>query len=139
MLSFRRWRPHHLFAAWSAYWVCLVLVKLGPALLSVWRMSQRPHGKGSVSAGMGDGTITATITDAGKTVWTGSTSVLTLALLIAAPPLVLWLVWLVGSSRTNNAEVSRAGSNELREPYTTDLRAGIIDSSTSKRRVREES
>jgi hypothetical protein len=124
---------------WCAYWICLVLVKLGPALLSVWRMSQEAHGKGSVSAAITDGTITATVTDAGKTTWAGSISVLTLALLVAAPPLVLWLVWLVGSSRTNNAERSSIGSKALREPYAPDPRAGTTDSSTSKRPVREES
>lgn len=137
--SWRRWRPHHLFLAWCAYWVCLVLVKLGPALLSVWRMSQEVHGKGSVSAGIQDGIMSAIVTDAGKTTWAGSISVLTLALLVAAPPLVLWLVWLAGSSRMNNAEISSTGSKALREPYAPDPRAGTTDSSTSKRPVREES
>jgi threonine/homoserine/homoserine lactone efflux protein len=136
----RKWRPHHLLLSWCAYWVVLVLVKLGPAFLAGWRMSQQPQGKGDVSVGMGNGTITATIADAGRTTWAGSISVLTLALLIAGPPLVLWLAWLVGSSRTNNAEKNRAEPEKMqRELDATDSRAGIIDSSTLKRRAREES
>jgi hypothetical protein len=41
---------------------------------------------------------------------------------------------------TNNAEKSSAHTEKMqRELNATDSRAGIIDSSTSKRRVREES
>lgn len=66
-------------------------------------------------------------------------SVLTLSLVVTIPPLVLWLIWLAGSSRTNNADgnalKTRATQSELQagEP-----RIGIVDTSTSKRRAREE-
>jgi hypothetical protein len=136
----RKWRPHHLLLSWCAYWVILVLVGLWPAFLAGWRMSQQSHGKGSVSAGMADGIISATITDAGRLTWAGSISVLALALLIAGPPLVLWMASLVASSRTNNAEKNRADPEKVqKELNATDSRAGIIDSSTLKRRAREES
>jgi hypothetical protein len=83
--------------------------------------------------------MTATITESGRTTWTGSVSFLTLVLLVTIPPLVLWLLWLAGSSRTNNADENapkaRATQSQLQ---AKDQRIGIIDTSTSKRRAREE-
>ena len=113
-LWFKRWKPSQLLLAWSAYWVGLVLVKLGPAFLAGWRMSQHVDSHGSANANVGDGILSANIVDGGRTVWTGSISVLTLALLIAVPPLVLWLVWLAGSSRTKHADEIAAGSRKTK-------------------------
>ena len=137
-LSLRSWRPRHLLAAWCAYWAGLVLVTLWPAIAAGWRMSQQPHGKGTVSGGFGDGAFNATIVDSGKTTWTGSISALHLALLIAGPPLVLWLIWLMRASRTNNAgEASALGHPTRRELYDSDLRTETFESFTSKRETRE--
>ena len=138
-LPLRRWRPSHLLFAWSAYWVGLALVTLWPAILAGWRLSRQPHGHGSVAGGLANGVITATITDSGQTTWSGSVSFLTLVLLVTIPPLILWLLWLVGSSRTNNADEgalkARARQNEIQPP---EPRTGIVDTPTSKRRAREE-
>jgi hypothetical protein len=62
-----------------------------------------------------------------------------LALLVAIPPLVLWLAGLAGTSRTNNAESSAAKEARREELYATDSRTDFIESSPSRRRVREES
>jgi hypothetical protein len=141
--SLRRWRPRHLLLAWSAYWVGLVLVTLWPAIAAGWRMSQQVGGHGSVNAGMTDGILSANIVEAGQTTWAGSMSVLTLAFLVAVPPLLLWLAWLADSSRTNHAG-GKAVKNEktASELHAAEPRIGIIEtstSSTSKRRAREES
>ncbi|HEV7839890.1 MAG TPA: hypothetical protein VGO75_17595 [Gemmatimonadaceae bacterium] len=137
--STRRWRPSHLLAAWSAYWIGLALVTLWPAIAAGWRMSRQPQGHGSVTGGFGDGIVSATITESGRTTWSGSVSFLTLTLLVTIPPLLLWILWLAGSSRTNNADENafeaRAGQSELQ---AKDQHIGIIDKSTSKRRAREE-
>jgi hypothetical protein len=139
---FDRWRPKHLLIAWCLYWSGLVVVKLGPAILAGWQMSQRAtHGDANVS--VNDGVISASIAESGRTTWSGSISFVHLALLLAIPPLVLWLVWFLGSSRTNNA-VERELKNQTsgRELHGTEPRIGIIDtssSSPSKRRAREES
>lgn len=142
-LSFRRWRPSYMLLAWAAYWLGLVLVTLAPAIAAGWRMSQQPNGHGSASAGFSNGMLSATIIDSGRTVWAGSISVLTLALLVAVPPLFLWLVWLAGSPRTNNAGGMSVKNEQARsELDAAKPRIGIIDtsaSSTSKRRAREES
>jgi hypothetical protein len=103
-------------------------------------MSQQPHGKGSVFGGFGDGSFTATIVDSGKTTWTGSITAMHLALLVAGPPLLLWLIWLMRASRTNNAgEATALGRPTRSELYSPDLRTETFDSSTSKREMREES
>ena len=141
--SFRRWRPRHLLLAWSAYWVGLVIVKLWPAIVAGWRMSQQPGSHGSANASMTDGILSANIVEAGHTTWAGSISVLTLAFLVAVPPLLLWLAWLADSSRTNHAG-GNAVKNEkpASELHAAEPRIGIVDnptSSTLKRRAREES
>lgn len=139
-LSLRSWRPRHLLAAWCAYWAGLALVTLWPAIAAGWRMSQQAHGKGSVVGGFGNGVLNATIVDAGKTTWAGSITVVHLALLIAGPPLVLWLIWLMRASRTNNAgERGALNHGTQRELSGSDSRTQIFDSSTSKRGTREES
>jgi len=141
--SFRRWRPRHLLLAWSAYWVGLVIVKLWPAIVAGWRMSQQAGAHGSANASMTDGILSANIVEAGHTTWGGSISVLTLAFLVAVPPLLLWLAWLADSSRTNHAG-GNAVKNEkpASELHAAEPRIGIVDnptSSTLKRRAREES
>ncbi len=140
MSLFRRWRPRHLLLAWCAYWVGLILVTLWPAIAAGWRMSQQTDGHGSVNASMTNGILTANIIDSGRTAWTGSISFLSLVLLVTVPPLLLWLVWLTGASRTNNAErvplKNRATPAGLNAP---EPRIGITDTTTSKRRAREES
>jgi len=103
-------------------------------------MSQQVHGHGSVNGGFGDGIFNATIVESGKTTWAGSITAIHLALLIAGPPLLLWLIWLMRASRTNNAgEATALGQPTRRELYGSDLRMETFDSSTSKRETREES
>lgn len=137
--SLGRWRPRYLLLAWTAYWTGLALGTMWPAIAAGWRMAGQPNGHGSVSGGIADGIVSATITNSGKTVWAGSISLLTLSLLVTIPPLLLWLAWLVGSSRTNNADVSTlkapARQSEL---YPRESRIGIVDTSISKRRARKE-
>jgi hypothetical protein len=111
-------------------------------MVAAWRVTQQSGEHGSVNAGFNNGVFSATIIDSGRTIWSGSISVLPLALLIAVPPLILWLIWLAASARTNNAD-----ERSLTEKSPSGLRAaepriGIIEastSSTSKRRAREES
>jgi hypothetical protein len=134
------WRPRNLLLAWCAYWVALIVIRLGPAIAIGWRMSQHPGSKGSAAINFGNGVFSGTISEAGRASWTGSISFLTLVLLVGVPPLLLWLVWLAGTSRTNNAERTATETDrQQRELYGTDSRTEIIESSTSKRRVREES
>lgn len=141
ILSLRRWRPRHLLLAWSAYWIALILVTLWPAIAAGWRLS-RANGHGSFNAGVTDGVFSATLVDGGQTVWTGAISLSTLALLIALPPLAIWLVWFAMSSRTNNAEVIASTSqSKPRELAGSDRTPGMTEpfSQTSIRQRREES
>jgi hypothetical protein len=141
--SFRGWRPWHLLLTWSAYWVGLVLVTVSPAIAAGWRMSQQPDGRGSANVSFGNGILTATIVEAGRTSWAGSIARLNLAFLVAGPPLLLWIVWLAGWARTNNAdEIARKNKKRRSELQAREPRIGITETAPSspwKRRTREES
>jgi hypothetical protein len=139
--SLHRWRPRRLLLAWSAYWVGLILVKLWPAIAAGWRLSEA-DGRGSATAGVTDGILSAKIVDSGQTIWAGSIALSTLALLLAVPPLVLWLVWLISSSRTNNAgEMGPTNRTKQKELVGSDRTVGVTESfsQTSIRQEREES
>jgi hypothetical protein len=91
-----------------------------------------------MNASMGDGNISATIVEAGRTTWSGSMSILNLTLLIAVPPLVLWLVWLLGPARTKNPDQGELDARtKWRELHATSSRSETIGVSTSKRDARE--
>ena len=83
--------------------------------------------------------LTATISDAGLTKWSRVDFVFDAFLLVAIPPLVLWLAWLASSSRTNNADENALDTRaEQRQLQAKEPRIGIVDTSTLKRRSREE-
>lgn len=139
--SLRRWRPRHLLLAWSAYWLGLILVTLWPAIVAGWGLSGE-NSHGTVSAGVTDGILSARIVDSGQFLWTGSIPLSTLALLLCVPPLALWLVWFISSSRTNNAgEKGPTNRKQPRELVGSDRTPGMTESfsQTSIRQGREES
>ena len=95
-MRFRRlaeWRPVHLVVAWCAYWLVLALSALGPVLPTLWQVT-RPGARGSVSASVGDGVARFSVMRDGAAAWTGQVPLDTLALWLALPPLLLWVVWL---------------------------------------------
>jgi hypothetical protein len=134
----RQFRVRTLLLGWTAYWLALIVVGLSPAIVAIWRMSQTPHGKGGVNAGVTDGVFSATVLQNGITTWSGSISFLALTLLIAVPPLLMWAFFFLTNSRTNNAGKTpfvggpNAAQLNAAEPET--LRNS---DSTTKRRSRE--
>jgi len=93
-----RWRPYQLLLAWTAYWVLLVAVTLGPALPAILRAT-REGGHGEINASFSDTVMSFTVKEAGQITWTGSVHFLTAALWVALPPLALWILWLRERSR----------------------------------------
>jgi len=100
--SLAKWRPRHLLAAWSVYWISLALVTLGPAAAAIWRATRR-DGNGSVTASMGDAGLSLTVTaqQGATTLWTGSATLTSLALWIAGPPIALYVAWLMRRRRAS--------------------------------------
>jgi hypothetical protein len=94
MLSLGRWRAKHLLGAWLAYWIVLLAVTVSPALVAALRAVAGPAGHGKIDVSSDGGSLTAHITGAGVS-WSGATSLIGIALWIAGPPLLLWLVWLL--------------------------------------------
>ena len=79
MLPLRQWRASHLFRAWMAYWVALLAVVAWRPLTEYWRIS-RSNGHGTVG-------------------YSYSGGLLPLALWIAGPPLVMFVVWVATRER----------------------------------------
>lgn len=90
--SFRQWSPRALFLSWGVYWLVLLAVGLGPIIGPIWRATHGATGS-SVKASFSNTIVSLTVTQAGQTTWTGSISVITVALWVAVPPLLLWMLW----------------------------------------------
>lgn len=99
LFSFRRWRARELFGSWVAYWVLLAIATLTPAALAIWRATRAAPDTGNVNVSISNTLISLTVTVAKQTTWTGSIHVLALALLIAGPPMVIWLAWVMTRRR----------------------------------------
>jgi hypothetical protein len=95
----RRWRPRHLLASWLAYWLLLIVVTLGGAILAAWRVTHLPDGHGNISANFGDGVFSLIVSEGTKTIWQGSASLISIALLVAGPPLLLWFLRILSQRR----------------------------------------
>ena len=108
-LSLRRWKPGQLLLGWAAYWAGLIGVTLSPAIAATWRATHLPEGHGSVSASVGDGGLSYTVIEEGVKTWVGTTPVTTALLWVVAPPLLLWVVWLIVRQRPDSRVPSVAG------------------------------
>src|SRR5258708_6991975 len=88
VIPFRQWQPRHLFRSWIAYWLVLLAAVAWRPFLEYWRISRSPTGHGTVGANYSGG-------------------MLPLALWIAGPPLVLFLLWLATRSHAPEPERKR--------------------------------
>jgi len=109
--SIKRWGVGSLVGAWTAYWVALGAVKLAPFLKWMWDINKVPGVHGSASLQAGDGGLTLTAIREGVTVYTGVAPFTDLALWIAGPPLVLWLVWLLLRPSRDEVDAMHAPSS----------------------------
>jgi len=96
--SLSRWRLPHLVLSWVAYWLVLLIVVGAPIVKPVLRATAAPDGHGSISAGVDNGLVNLTV-KSDTMLWAGSASFLTIALWIAGPPLLLWLLWVATRTR----------------------------------------
>ena len=95
----KRWRPAALFGSWLVYWIALALVTLGPALVAMWKATHAGAGKGNISLTFSNGVFSLVVDANGQSLYTGAAHLLTIALLAAGPPLVLWALWFAARSR----------------------------------------
>lgn len=106
MLNFlRSWSAGKLFASWIAYWVLLIAIGLGSAIGAIWKVSQAAKDQGSVALSFGDGSFSLKVINAGATIYSGSIHLLPLTLLVAGPPLLLWLAWFASRSKRSTPDV----------------------------------
>jgi hypothetical protein len=110
LFSLSRWRPYQLLLAWGAYWVALLTVAIGPALPAIFRATRTPGNHGEINASAGDGGIHLIVKEMGQVTFSGSWHLLTTALWVAVPPLVLWVLWLRVRSGAIRSEPMRSPS-----------------------------
>jgi len=94
----RRLRARDLYTAWVGYWLVLSL-QLAPLLSAIWRATRTGPGKGEVSVSVGDWVLSIIVKVGGQPTYTAARHLLGLALLIAGPPLALWLLWVATRPR----------------------------------------
>lgn len=133
----RRWRPRHLLAAWSAYWVALALVVLGEPARIAWRMS-RTENAGTATAGAENDELFLRIVETGGATWAGSADATTVALVVFGPPLLLWLLWLL--LRPRDVRPPLAATSEpprLHDPALGDLDRAAVERAARAAEQRE--
>jgi hypothetical protein len=114
-LGVSQWKPRHLLAAWSAYWAGLGLVTLGPAAIAILRVTLPEGAKGSVAANVGDAGFQLAVKSGEITTWFGQASITSVALWLAAPPLLLWLAWLATRPRRRDLALDAPSVPLLRD------------------------
>jgi hypothetical protein len=100
--SLARWRPRHLLLAWAAYWLVLLAVVTRPVLGLALAALTGPQGHGSIGVSM-DNTVLKLSVKSDALAYTGSASMLSIALWIAGPPLLLWVIWMATRTRPQPA------------------------------------
>lgn len=101
MSSRRPWKL--IVGLWGAYWVALAAFALGPLALAVIRATSGPdNGKSSVNVDFGNGGFSVTAIDQGRTAYAGSIGLVSAALWIAGPPLLIWLAFTVRGRRVEH-------------------------------------
>lgn len=134
----RQFRVRNLLLAWSGYWLALIVVGLSPAILAISRAARAGPGHGNVNAGISDaGGMYATVVQNGVTTFSGSVPRLTVMLLLAIPPLVMWAVFLIAASRTINAGESALGKKNVVQIDAGEASLFGSSSPTLKRETRE--
>ncbi len=89
--SLARLWPRHIVLLTVAYWLGLVVVKLGAALVAAWRVSRLPPDHGSMSASLTNTLLRVSIDIDGVVVWAGSVSLAALFAWVVGPPVLLAL------------------------------------------------
>lgn len=120
MLRFlARWRPGHLLAAWSVYWIGLAAAAITPIALAARRAADLGGPPNATDLNLSYSTssgITVTITHLGHQLFQGAAGLWPMALAVAVPPLVLWGAWLYARPR---------GAGAIRRP--AELGAPVAD------------
>jgi hypothetical protein len=100
LFSLSKWRLSHLLFSWVAYWIAVIVIKLGPAIAAARVATQSPSNNTSqVTLNWGtEAGITASVIHHGDTLWAGATTVAALIGWATIPPLAIWVLWLRVSS-----------------------------------------
>ena len=95
----RSWSVGKLFASWIGYWILLIAIGLGRAIGPIQEATRGAPDTGSVNVSFGSDGFALNVLKAGATIYSVSVHLLPLALLVAGPPLLLWVLWFASRSR----------------------------------------
>lgn len=110
MLKFlRSMSAAKLFATWIGYWILLIAIGLGPGIAAIWRATRAGPDKGSVNLSFGSDGFVLNVLKGGASTYSGSMHLLPLALLVAGPPLLLWILWFASRSRRGTPDAALRG------------------------------
>ncbi|HEV8215244.1 MAG TPA: hypothetical protein VGP95_05400 [Gemmatimonadaceae bacterium] len=104
MRLLRSWSAGKLFTSWIAYWILLLAIGLAPAIGPIWRATHAEPDKGSLNMSFGSDGFSLNVLKDGATLYSASIHLLPLALLVAGPPLLLWLLWVASRSKRGNPD-----------------------------------
>lgn len=97
-----------LLGSWVAYWAALFAVKLGPAVVAIWRATRDTKGANDNTAGFsaGNWVLNLVVSEHGRTTWSGSIHVGALAAWIGVVPLAIWIAWFMSTKSAAPARQS---------------------------------
>lgn len=102
-----RLRLRGILALWGLYWVALAAVIILPMIGPLWDATHAPPDQGEFTVNFDGGAFTLVVKLAGRVLYSGSMSVIMLALLIAVPPLLLEIAWILSRRQPHAANVAR--------------------------------
>jgi hypothetical protein len=114
-----QWKPRKLFAAWGLYWIGLIGVTLGRAIEPIMRATSGKNGTGSIGLSFDNSVFVLKVQKFGTTIYTGSADLLTIALWVAVPPLILFLLWLRAAAK--HRALPAESAHLLNEPLPNDV------------------
>jgi hypothetical protein len=104
MLARRPWRL--LVGIWGAYWLVLAAFVITPIVLAVRRASSAPPDQANAGVNFGNAGLSVTVVAQGQTLYSMSVSLIAMALWIAGPPLLAWLIVAAASRRAERREAA---------------------------------
>jgi len=102
----RSWSAGKLFASWIGYWILLIAIGLGPAIGPIWRATHAEPDKGSLNMSLGSDGFSFNVLKDGATLFSRSIHLLPLALLVAGPPLLIWVLWFATRSKRSTPDAA---------------------------------
>jgi hypothetical protein len=102
------WRKRGMALLCLGYWIGLAVIILGPAGVAASIVSGAAKDTGSIGVNVSNTGLSLSIKQGAFDVWSGSISYVALVLLLAGPPLLIWVWWVARARSVALRNESRA-------------------------------